>query len=629
MAARRKAETHTRASARTTHLLRRGLAAFSATLLAALLVPIAAFADGHATIEISDRLTPRDLTVAPGTTVTWVNADSERHRIRSTSGPVDIDSGNLDPGQSFQFTFEAEGTYLYADDRDRDNNSYHGTVIVSSTGGPGDPGDPPAPPPQTGDVRIVNDTYLPASITVNVGGTVTWINEDREHTVTATDRSWDSGIFDVGENFTRSFDTAGTYPYFCIIHPDMQGTVIVSDGGSAPPPPISPPTTAPPPPPTEPPPPGTDTINVIDNDFDPGTKTVSVGSTVRWTNQGALPHTVTLAGVFDSGIFMPGETYSRTFTTPGTYDYLCTLHQGMSGTLIVTDGSGGTPPPPPTTPTTQPPSPPPPVAAQAGDISMVDNDFSPSTRTVRVGTTVRWVNNGQLPHTASLGGVFDSGLVMPGETYTRQFDQAGTYNYRCTLHPGMNGTLVVTDAAGDAPVVEPAPVEQTQAGTSASGDAQNPSGKLVDMVDNAYEPVAIEVTAGEQVTWSNIGVLPHTVTARDESFDSGFVMPGEQWTTSFTEPGTFEYFCTIHPEMVGTLTVLTAESTLVGVNPDSDVSTTDAGEPFTASEAAAPIPVRPPPALFGPVGVLSFVLVLAVAAFGGLGLVLSDGRKSP
>ena len=70
---------------------------------------------------------------------------------------------------------------------------------------------------------------------------------------------------------------------------------------------------------------------------------MSVGSTVKWANNGALPHTVTLGGQFDSGILMPGQTYSRTFGTAGTYNYLCTLHPGMAGTLVVQASDGSAP----------------------------------------------------------------------------------------------------------------------------------------------------------------------------------------------------------------------------------------------------------------------------------------------
>jgi plastocyanin len=69
--------------------------------------------------------------------------------------------------------------------------------------------------------------YLPATITVPVGTTVRWTNRDQvKHTVTATNGSF-SGYVSQGAAFSRRFDTAGTFDYFCAIHQSMRGTVIV------------------------------------------------------------------------------------------------------------------------------------------------------------------------------------------------------------------------------------------------------------------------------------------------------------------------------------------------------------------------------------------------------------------
>ncbi|MGH2558083.1 MAG: cupredoxin domain-containing protein [Thermomicrobiales bacterium] len=87
---------------------------------------------------------------------------------------------------------------------------------------------------------------------------------------------------------------------------------------------------------------GTVSVSIIDNAFDPGSITVTAGTTVVWTNNGAVAHTVTGDG-FDSGTVDSGGTYSLTFDTPGTYDYVCTIHSGMAGSVIVTaagDGDG-------------------------------------------------------------------------------------------------------------------------------------------------------------------------------------------------------------------------------------------------------------------------------------------------
>jgi plastocyanin len=77
-------------------------------------------------------------------------------------------------------------------------------------------------------------------------------------------------------------------------------------------------------------------VSAADNRFDPPTLTVQPGTTIRWTNTGKHPHTVTdQGGKFDSGDIAPGATYSVTFQTPGTYRYYCKHHKGMEGTIVV------------------------------------------------------------------------------------------------------------------------------------------------------------------------------------------------------------------------------------------------------------------------------------------------------
>jgi plastocyanin len=84
---------------------------------------------------------------------------------------------------------------------------------------------------------------------------------------------------------------------------------------------------------------GTDTTN---KGFTPNTITVVLGvnNTVVWTNNDGSPHTVTSnGGAFDSGNMAPGQTYSFTFSAPGTYAYHCTYHPWMTGIVIVKAGS--------------------------------------------------------------------------------------------------------------------------------------------------------------------------------------------------------------------------------------------------------------------------------------------------
>ena len=84
-----------------------------------------------------------------------------------------------------------------------------------------------------------NECFVPATVTVDVGGEVTWSNDDTAaHTVTSgsavdgPDDIFDSGFFEAGTTFDVTFDTAGTFPYFCMIHPWTAGTVIVEAAGA-------------------------------------------------------------------------------------------------------------------------------------------------------------------------------------------------------------------------------------------------------------------------------------------------------------------------------------------------------------------------------------------------------------
>jgi amicyanin len=84
-----------------------------------------------------------------------------------------------------------------------------------------------APAPIT--VKISNFTFDAPTVTVPVGTTVTWVNEDDiPHTVVADDKqSFRSKVMDTDEKFSFTFATAGTFNYFCSIHPHMTGKVVV------------------------------------------------------------------------------------------------------------------------------------------------------------------------------------------------------------------------------------------------------------------------------------------------------------------------------------------------------------------------------------------------------------------
>jgi plastocyanin len=77
-------------------------------------------------------------------------------------------------------------------------------------------------------VQIDNFVFGPQTLTVPVGTTVTWTNsDDIPHTSVSTEGVFKSKVLDTDEKFTYTFTKAGTYPYYCTIHPKMTGKIVV------------------------------------------------------------------------------------------------------------------------------------------------------------------------------------------------------------------------------------------------------------------------------------------------------------------------------------------------------------------------------------------------------------------
>ena len=93
---------------------------------------------------------------------------------------------------------------------------------------------------------------------------------------------------------------------------------------------------------------------------------------------------------------------------------------------------------------------------------------------------------------------------------------------------------------------------------------QGASNRLCATFHNCYTPESLSINTGDTVKWTNEDSEPHTVTsgkpgASDGKFDSGFFYKGESWSFTFNQSGTYDYWCTIHPWMLGKITV-TGES---------------------------------------------------------------------
>ena len=73
--------------------------------------------------------------------------------------------------------------------------------------------------------------------------------------------------------------------------------------------------------------------------------------------------------------------------------------------------------------------------------------------------------------------------------------------------------------------------------------------------DMKFLPPILRVKVGSTVEWKNADVVAHTVTAADNSFDSRIILPGGSWKLAVRKAGTFDYLCTLHPNMRAKLIV--------------------------------------------------------------------------
>jgi glucose/arabinose dehydrogenase/plastocyanin len=153
--------------------------------------------------------------------------------------------------------------------------------------------------------------------------------------------------------------------------------------------------------------------------------------------------TETVTPVTTPAVATPTSTPTPTRTPTPQPGFTPTPQPGVTPTPDpgVTPTPTGTPPgTPAVTPT---------PGALVVDVDMQNFRFVPDEIEIEVGTTVRWTNQDNVPHTVTAGtrdnptNLFDSGNLAPGATFTFTFNQVGTFNYFCALHPGMDGMVEV------------------------------------------------------------------------------------------------------------------------------------------------------------------------------------------
>ncbi len=285
---------------------------------------------------------------------------------------------------------------------------------------------------QTVDARIVDFSYQPANLEVDVGTTVTWNNTGaRPHTVTDRGGTFDSNPIAPGAKTSINFTVPGTYAYFCRINPSkMNGVVVVKPGAT---------------------PARVNRIQALDPArqgeqlrFDPAALTVESGSTIVFANVGGKPHTLTADdGSFDTGIVTPGAEGGRFAGTnatvvvrkAGTIPFHCEIHPAaMKGVLTVTGNAAGNTGPAAAS-----------SAPRAVNVEMGDLFFKPVQVSVAPGGKITWTNKGQAPHDAKFDDVDGhTPTLKNGQSASLTApDKPGSYSYLCTIHPAKMRAVVV------------------------------------------------------------------------------------------------------------------------------------------------------------------------------------------
>lgn len=355
----------------TTRLLRLGaaVAAISAMLG---LGSASASADSNYTVTITDTgFNPPIVTIPTGTTVFFTNSGSKVHSAttRQIGGVTPFDTGGIGPNQTVNINFTIAGAFPYTSAVDCLNAgggqtagfdcSSTATIVVTYPGGAPQVGNltpfpttTPTPvltgPPQSALVRITSKGFDPPSVTIALGGSVTFENDDNggvHNAITTAGGNptpFDTGGLGPGLSGSLTFSLQGTYTYTSAIdclnskNPGFScGTyqIVVSGqpSGLAPAP-------------------GSTAVAVVANGqttvsiddsagFNPPVLAIHPGQTVTWTNAGSQVHTIVsnpgYASQFDSGGLANNQKFSVTFQNAGSYGY-----HSSTETSYALDGMG-------------------------------------------------------------------------------------------------------------------------------------------------------------------------------------------------------------------------------------------------------------------------------------------------
>ena len=174
-----------------------------------------------------------------------------------------------------------------------------------------------------------------------------------------------------------------------------------------------------------------------------------------------------------------------------------------------------------------------------------------ASRTVNVVDTTAPVITiiGANPVDVDLGATYsDAGATA---TDVHDGDLTSTITVSSNVDTNTAGTYTVTYTVSDA-----AGNQATETRTvNVIDNSNNPTTHYIDIQGYAFSPSSITINVGDTIVWTNYDSASHTVTSNDGTFDSGGISTGNTFSFTFTSAGTFNYYCSPHPNMTGSVTV--------------------------------------------------------------------------
>ena len=176
-------------------------------------------------------------------------------------------------------------------------------------------------------------------------------------------------------------------------------------------------------------------------------------------------------------------------------------------------------------------------------------DYDPDVAIVPQGHIIEWTNADTVAHTVTssvdFGETFDSSLMGAGDIFRLDTTnlEVGEYEYLCIVHPWMIASIVIEAAKEPTKVIIP------------DGAAILEDGQIY------YDPEILNISTGTTVVWENVDSTMHTATSGEPTegfdgvFDSDILSAGDTYEFTFADAGSYDYYCILHPWMIGTVNV--------------------------------------------------------------------------